>query len=80
MRKIGNILLVIFLIGMAYVFLMLFQPATNSIITTANSSSNWTAHPSFGYAQAVITGWPFWAYLVPVSIGSICVVAILKGD
>ncbi len=80
MRKIGNIAIVIFLVGVAYILMMLFQPAINTMVATANSTSNWTAHPSFGYAQAALVGWPFWSYLVPVSIGSVAVVVILKGE
>ncbi len=80
MKKIGTILVVMFLVGFAYILMMMFQPATNAMIETANSTVNWTAHSSFGYAQAAMVGWPFWSYLVPVSIGTIAIVAILKGD
>ena len=80
MRKIGNIAIVVFLVGFCYILMMLFQPAINTLVATANSTSNWTAHSSFGYAQSALVGWPFWAYLVPVSIGSVAVVGILKGD
>ena len=80
MRKIGHIALVVFMIGVLYLLMMIFQPAINSMVETANSTVNSTAHDSFKYAQAALLGWPFWCYLIPVAIGMILVVAILKGE
>ena len=60
--------------------MIMFQTPINAMIETTNSSVNWTAHSSFGLAQAAMVGWPFWSYLIPGSIGTIAIVFTLKGD
>lgn len=80
MRKIGHLILLCGFIGLLYLLMMAFQPATNTIIESANSSINWTAHKSFGLAQAAMVGWPFWVYLIPAGIGIPLAVAIIKGE
>jgi len=80
MKKIGAILMVLFLVGFAYLLMIMLQPSTNAMIETTNSTVNWTAHSSFGFAQAAMVGWPFWSYLIPGSIGTIAIVGILKGE
>lgn len=80
MNKIGKLIMLCAMVGFLYVLMMLLQPATNTMVETANTSANWSAHSSFEYAQAVMIGWPFWAYLVPVGIGIPAAVAILKGE
>jgi len=80
MRKIGSIAIVVFFVGLVYILMMLFQPATLAMIETTNSTANWSAHSSFSYAQAALVGWPFWSYIIPVSIGTIAVVGILKSE
>lgn len=80
MKKIGLLFVTTFMVVMAYLLMMLFQPSINSMIQTTNSTVNWTAHSNFGLAQAAMIGWPFWSYLIPGSIGLIAWVAILKGE
>ena len=80
MRKSGHILITVFLVGFAYILMMLFQPTVNNMVETSNSSIDWTGHESFEYAQVVLIGWPFWSYLVPVTIGTAVVIKILKGE
>lgn len=81
MKKIGRIALICFFVGMAYLLLIVFQPITNAMVETANTgTANWSEHPNYRYAQAVLVGWPFWAYLVPGTIGTFAVVVTLKQE
>lgn len=75
MRKIGSLLVVIFFVGIAYLFILAAQPTINAMVETANSSANWTTYPT---AQPVVQGFPFWIYFVPAGVGFAAVVAILR--
>lgn len=77
MKKLGMIILVFFFVGLAYLIMMTLQPFTNQVIDTVNSTANWTNYPE---TQAVLVGWPFWAYLLPAGMGMVAVFFILKGD
>ena len=76
MNKLGQILIVFVFVTVAYIMLMLLQPFTNSVVATANvSTANWTNFPG---GQEAVVGWPLWSYFVPISIGLVAVVSILR--
>jgi ABC-type antimicrobial peptide transport system permease subunit len=67
----GIVLGVIF----TYAIMLALQPATNTIIATANASTgNWTADPAFEMAQGVINSFPIWQWLLPGFIGLVAIV------
>lgn len=80
MKKFGRLILLIVFIGILYLMMMMFQPATNAMIETTNSTANWSAHGNFELAQGAMVYWPWFAYFVPVIIGVPIAVAILKGE
>lgn len=62
-----------------YVLMLAMQPATNSIISTANATTgNWTADPAFGMAQGVINSFPLWQWFLPGFIGLFAIVVTWK--
>jgi ABC-type antimicrobial peptide transport system permease subunit len=71
----GIVLAVIF----AYVLMLAMQPATNTIIATANASTgNWTVTPEFEMAQGVINSFPVWQWILPGFIGLFAIVMIWR--
>jgi len=71
----GIVLGVIF----TYVIMLVLQPATNTIVSTANASTgNWTADPGFEMAQGVINSFPIWQWLLPGFIGLFGIVMIWR--
>lgn len=80
MNKIISLVMIVVVVGIMYMFMILLQPTMSSIISSANTSINWTAHADFERAQAAMIGWPFWAYLIPGSLGIVAVIGVLKGQ
>ena len=68
-------------LGVIFTYFLMFalQPATNTIITTANiSTSNWTADPAFGMAQGVMNSFPLWQWILPAFIGLFSIVMVWR--
>jgi len=80
LKKVGRIILTVAFVGILYIMMALFQPAINTLIVSANTSANWSAHAEFPKTQALMIGWPFWSYLIPASIGVIVSVQILRSN
>lgn len=80
MKKLGRLIMLFIFIGILYLMLMMFQPATNAMIETTNSTANWSANSNFEHAQSAMVYWPWFSYFVPVIIGTPIAVAILKGE
>lgn len=78
MQKAGRIVIIIIVVAAAYGMITIFQPITNSMVQTANSSiaasSNWSNYPE---TQAVLLGWPFWLWMLPGSAGVLATVVVL---
>lgn len=82
MKKVGQLILIFAFVVFCYLFMMALQPFTNAVVESTNStiaaaSSNWTNYKG---AQAVLVGWPFWAYLIPASFGAILTVGVLRSE
>ena len=75
MKTAGTLAIIIFLVGMAYLIIIVMQPVTNSIVESVNATIDWTNYPE---TQAVLIGWPLWAYFVPATIGMVAVVIVLS--
>jgi hypothetical protein len=74
-----KILIDIMIVGgviFAYIFMAAFQPGTNAIINSVNSSTNWTGFES---TQAAINSYPLWGWLIPGLVGIIAFVVNHKG-
>lgn len=68
-------------LGVIFTYFLMFamQPATNTIIATANASTgNWTADPAFGMAQGVMNSFPLWQWFIPALVGLVFIVMIWR--
>ncbi len=77
MNKIGALLIITFGVVVTYLLLLVFQPTFNSIISTANTTSSVGSGHYWG-AQAFLLGIPWFVSFIPVIIGLIAVVMVLK--
>lgn len=77
MKKIGYLIMIYSAVIVVYLMMMALQGFTNDIVTTVNASATWTNYPE---TQAVLIGWPFWAYLIPAALGLIATVNVLRGE
>ena len=53
------------------------QPITNEIVSTANTTTNWTGFES---TQHAIEAWPLYYWFIPVGIYLIVFAVLLKTD
>lgn len=77
MKKIGTLVIIYAVVVVVYLLMMALQPFTNAMVETANATVNATTYPE---TQAVLVGWPFYAYIVPGGIAIIATIAVLKGN
>ena len=66
--------------GVLFSYLIMFalQPATNTIIETANATGNWSVDPAFEMAQGVMNSFPLWQWFIPAFIGLFGIVMVWR--
>lgn len=79
MGKIGQVFIVMFVVGMAYLLLMVVRPVLTETASTANTTMHATSNMSLypGTAETVIA-MPWILWFVPAVIGIAVIVMILK--
>jgi hypothetical protein len=77
MKKMGTVAMLSIALVLCYLILIACQPAINSIVTTANASTNWTGYES---TQNTINSFPLYVWFVPFLIYIIVIAIVMKTD
>lgn len=77
-KKLISFIIILFLVGCAYVIMAFTMPATNEIITSANASLAASANMSnLPGTQEMVQTAPIWLWFIPGLVGVVFMVGVL---